>query len=71
MIERKDQSGWEELIIETVVKGTGKENAWRRLLIIGIFKFMKGSYTKEEIELRLLVKIVNHFLRASLFRYST
>lgn len=42
-----------------------------RLLIIGIFKFMKGSYTKEEIELRLLVKIVNHFLRASLFRYST
>lgn len=36
-----------------------------RLLIIGIFKFMKGSYNKEEIELRLLVKIVNHFLRAS------
>ena len=55
------------LIIETVVKGTGKENAWRRkLLIIGIFKFMKGFYTKEEIKLRLLVKIVSHFLRASL-----
>lgn len=36
-----------------------------RLLIIGIFKFMKDFYTKEEIKLRLLVKTVNHFLRAS------
>lgn len=31
--ERKDQNGWEELIIETVVKGTGKENGWRRKVV--------------------------------------
>lgn len=27
---KKGPDGWEELIIEMVVKGTGKENAWRR-----------------------------------------
>lgn len=33
VIERKDQNGWEELIIEIVVKGTGKENGWRRKVV--------------------------------------
>ena len=39
----------------TVVRGTGKEKTWRGkvvdLLIVGIFKFLKGSWTKEEVEL--------------------
>lgn len=34
-----------------------------RLSIIGIFKFLKSSYTQEEVKLCLLIKRVNHFLR--------
>ena len=65
MIKRKDQNGWEELIIETVVKGTGKENAWRRKVVDNRhFQIYERLLYQRGNKIKTVSKN-SHFLRAS------